>query len=368
MACFYPYDDSANALFRPAKGLGAADFFKDWQPDDALEDRLLCAEMSRLAYADETVVKAALPRAGFALKGWIGGGNALKGRFAAWGSDGFVASANDGRIVVAFRGTESDRPEDLLVDLLTRATPWPQGGLVHEGFAEALTHVRPGLDKALTVAGAGPMLVTGHSLGAGLATLVAASLRARAPRLITFGSPRVGDAEFAKLVDPATVARVVNCCDMVARVPPEAFDRPHIERLLEELTGNHAIAAIAAAGLAPVLSAAGISPRFVHVAPAQYVETNGKVSGQVDVQSDQDRARQAYRETHPLVAVNALGGLGELLAGNANVASAIRTAWQELFPVAAGGKVPIRDLADHAPINYVSAMVRSFRASGARQC
>jgi hypothetical protein len=87
MARIYPYDDSADALFSPAKGLGPQDYFQEWDGDDIAEPHLLCAEMSRLAYAKEEVVKEALPRVGFALKGWLGGAR-LKERFAAWGADG----------------------------------------------------------------------------------------------------------------------------------------------------------------------------------------------------------------------------------------------------------------------------------------
>ena len=55
MARIYPYDVSADALFSPAKGLGATDYFQQWDRDDIAEPHLLCAEMSRLAYAKEDV-------------------------------------------------------------------------------------------------------------------------------------------------------------------------------------------------------------------------------------------------------------------------------------------------------------------------
>ena len=377
MACVYDYSNSADALFRPTKGLGAADFFKGWGTADALDDRLVCAEMSRLAYAEESVVTAALPRAGFVFTRWLGGGNSLAGRFASWGADGFVAKASDGRIAIAFRGTESNKPEDLLVDLFARAKPWPSGGMVHEGFEAALAHVRPAVDAALGSAGTGPVLVTGHSLGAGLATVLAAALHARAPRLITFGSPRVGDATFAALINPATVDRFVNCCDMVARVPPEAFDQPHIAQLLTELTGNGPASGLAASALAPVLSLAGLTTHFADVGAARYIDAGGTVSGAstaASVQLDQTQARTAYRASHPLVSMStttvtaALGGVAGALTGTGGVAAAIRAAWGHLLPGVASGTVPIRDLADHTPINYLSAVVRSFRGTGMTPC
>ena len=96
-------------------------------------------------------MKEALPRVGFALKGWLGG-ERLKERFAAWGADGFVAAGGDDRIVVAFRGTESNKPEDLIVDLRTRTIAWPSGGQVHEGFSDALSKVQKQLATALSSA------------------------------------------------------------------------------------------------------------------------------------------------------------------------------------------------------------------------
>jgi hypothetical protein len=49
------------------------------------------------------------------------GGEGLGQRWRTLGTDGFVATADDGRFaVVAFRGTESDKPEDLLSDLKVR--------------------------------------------------------------------------------------------------------------------------------------------------------------------------------------------------------------------------------------------------------
>lgn len=374
MACIYPYDDSPDALFRPAKGLTAADYFQEWSAGDVAEPHLLCAEMSRLAYMIKAGVEQTLPRAGFTLKQWLGG-ERLPERFAAWGTDGFVATAPDGRTVVAFRGTESDKPEDLLVDLLIAMKPWPNGGQVHAGFAEAFSRVIVPIRTALGEAGPGPLLITGHSLGAALATLVAADLRDRKPALITFGSPRVGDADFARLLDGVAGARFVNCCDVVARVPPEAFDAPHIEQLLGELTDARTAAGVVAHALSLVLSRAGISPRFADVAPARYVNAAGIVTdgGGADPR-DQEAARDRYRAAHQPAPMNAGAILSSTLdlvhaaSAAGSVREAVRQVGRGVFAGIVGDAVPLRDLADHALINYVSAMVRSFRAAGATAC
>lgn len=369
MARIYPYDDSADSLFSPAKGLGPKDYFQEWDPDDIAEPHLLCAEMSRLAYAEKEVVKDALPHIGFALKGWLGG-ERLEERFAAWGADGFVATGGDGRIVVAFRGTESNKPEDLIVDLRTRTIPWRGGGQVHEGFAHALSKVQEQLGTALSLAGSGPILITGHSLGAGLATLVAADLRDRHPRLITFGSPRVGDADFASVIDGDSVARFVNCCDLVTRVPPEEFDAGHIGPLLGDLTGERVLSLGLAHAIPAVLSVAGKTPRFADVGLPKYVSAAGRLaSGITDegMKRDRTEARAQYRETHRLPTLHwdallpALRDLAKAVGAGQNVREGMHSMGDRLLPGGMGATVPLRDLADHTPINYVSAMVRSFR-------
>lgn len=369
MARIYPYDDSAAALFSPAQGLGANDYFQEWDRDDITEPHLLCAEMSRLAYAKEEVVREALPRVGFALKGWLGG-ERLKERFAAWGADGFVATGGDGRIVVAFRGTESNKPEDLVVDLRTRTIAWTGGGQVHEGFADALSKVRQQLGTALSSAGSGPILITGHSLGAGLATLVSVALRDKQPRLITFGSPRVGDADFANLIDPDSVARFVNCCDLVTRVPPEEFDARHIGPLLSELTGEGALSLGLAHVIQAVLPVAGMAPSFAHVGPPKYVSAVGRLAVGISddgMKRDRKEARAQYRETHHLptlhwdALLSALHDLSKALGAGQSVRQGMHSVGARLLPGGMGATVPLRDLADHTPINYVSAMVRSFR-------
>ena len=70
------------------------------------------------------------------------------------------------------------------------------------------------------------LFITGHSLGAGLATLAAADLAsqgaAHSPTTYTFGSPRVGDKQFASKYNALTAAtsfRIANTCDLVTAIP-----------------------------------------------------------------------------------------------------------------------------------------------------
>src|SRR5262245_57298511 len=110
--------------------------------------------------------------------------------FDAKGSQGLVA-ADDTTCVVAFRGTETDDPTDLFADVNFRLAPWEPGGQVHEGFATAFRQVEA--DVRAHLPADRRLLLTGHSLGAALATLAATVWPGDA--LYTFGSPRVGNAE-----------------------------------------------------------------------------------------------------------------------------------------------------------------------------
>ena len=147
----------------------------------------------------------------------------------------FVA-ADDDSITVCFRGTEADEPHDWIVDLNFDLVDGPLGGRVHEGFYDALSCVWCLLDneiRRLQTERSRKLWVTGHSLGAGLATLaVARWLEQKRPvaGLYTFGQPRTGDRVFARNFDfafrPHTF-RIVNHLDVVTRTPPRSLGYYH---------------------------------------------------------------------------------------------------------------------------------------------
>lgn len=140
--------------------------------------------------------------------------------------------------VLAFRGTEPKEIADWLTDSKFAPKPWDPGfGNVHEGFAGALETVFPAIRRELeSLRGSGRSLyVTGHSLGAALATLLAARLAAQqtypVQGVYTFGSPRVGDTTFegnyTRLLGERTF-RFVNNEDLVTRVPPRSLGLRHV--------------------------------------------------------------------------------------------------------------------------------------------
>ena len=268
------YYATREALFQPETA--ATVFTHDSRPSEDL----LCAEISRLAYkkfernrtASEEVVRA-LSYVGYSEVEF----------FDKMGSEALGAyNADTSGVIVAFRGTEQD-PTDLLTDVEAWRTPWTAGGNVHSGFAHALDWIWQ--EVGLWLRGkSGPLLFTGHSLGAALATLAAS--RWSPARLVTFGSPLVGDAVFARLFDSISATRYVNCCDLVCRVPPESLG-------------------------------------FTHVGTLRYIDQEGTIHTPASpdfVRNDQSTAREAF---------------------------ILEYAWRV-------GTVRARDLADHAPLNYVS--------------
>lgn len=357
MARRYPYDTSVGALLHPAQG---AVFFEAWDParDSANRD-LLCAEVSRLAYAPEPIVRQSLATIDFRLETWLGG------RAEARGTDGFVATSAGGALaIVAFRGTETGKLDDLISDVNVLPAEWGDGAArVHAGFLRAFSPVREAVRAA--VAGRGEVIFTGHSLGAALATLAAADHRERQPALITFGSPRVGDRPFARLLGGLTVHRVVDCCDVVARIPPARLDLESAATLLRELTG----AGFPVERFAAVLPSAAADERYVDVGDLVYADRHGTLRPGISAQAladDQREARSAYatraggpgaghvlRQTLEGALAGALGS-GDL---GAALGSLVRRAGDAI----SAAHVPLRDLADHAPINYVS--IFSGRAS-----
>jgi hypothetical protein len=127
--------------------------------------------------------------------------------------------------VLAFRGTVT--VGGWLTDLDARqASVAGWAGKVHEGFAQAMSQFRFWMTNH--VARTKPLWLTGHSLGGALATLASTSFDNIA-EVYTFGSPRVGDKEFAAAFRP-THYRFVNALDIVPHVQP-ALEYEHVGEL-----------------------------------------------------------------------------------------------------------------------------------------
>jgi hypothetical protein len=114
---------------------------------------------------------------------------------------------------------------------------------VHAGFSaswgEVSDVVLPAVDAAKAAHPDYGVVMTGYSLGGAVATLATACLRLRraavpaAVDLYTYGSPRVGNLELAKLVtvttaDRGAAYRITHASDPVPRLPPIAFNYRHL--------------------------------------------------------------------------------------------------------------------------------------------
>ena len=287
-----PYSAEKDDLYYPAKH---AVFFPAGPPQS---DAALCVELARLAYCqldtsfafDRDRIRKVLAQVGFADCQFFENSTDSNCK----GSHCFLALKQDKdqglpkAVVVAFRGTDKDDPTDLAHDFNVLPQLWKHNkGRVHAGFAEALAQVENDVLSALLDLKC-RILFTGHSLGAAMATLLA-SLRAP-DSLYTFGSPRVGDSDFVTALKGLDNHRYVDCCDLVAQVPPEVF-------------------------------------RYKHLSPCYYIQLDRSVSRRDPddpkdakyMNDDQRKAEEEYIEKY---------------------------AWRI-------GDVPLRPLADHAPINYV---------------
>lgn len=371
MALPYEYSKSAQGLYWPAEG---PPFFERWsRPRDLDNHDLLCAEMSRLAYAERGQAGPVLTSIGFTERLWFGGTRG-KERRQTRGADGFIATRDDAPLtVLAFRGTQSDKLEDILTDAMTTAQPWdpahPERGQVHEGFARGCAAVRETVRPVLKAHG-GPLLITGHSLGAGLATLAAADHLDRAPALITFGSPRVGDAAFAGPLSGLTVHRFVDCCDLVTRIPPERFERREIEQFLGELIPESLLALPLVKPLVgevadlieQVFRVAARGLTYVHAGDAVYRDRDGKPLASptpAAIADDQRTARRAYRGEllpDPRQFPHRLGELVASLKADHTVDGVRNALASFVAKLLQADPVPLRDLADHTPLNYVSLL------------
>jgi triacylglycerol lipase len=147
------------------------------------------------------------------------------------------------KIIVAFRGSDSicDWRDNLEFELIGG----PLGGKVHEGFDRLLNPLWRDIQREITTLKAAAstdkrslaLWFTGHSRGAALATLAVGKLREKdntVHGLYTFGSPRVGDRDFARHFDAdmgQRTFRMVNDDDLVTRMPPRSLGYSHVGQL-----------------------------------------------------------------------------------------------------------------------------------------
>ena len=195
-----------------------------FQPNDTalnLRNAWWLMDAALLSYSSPATAVKAFAEAGL--------GATIKPFAGQISTQAYVASS-DQWIVMAFRGTQVDDFMASIIDWGVDAQffPLPDAhfDLVHAGFLSAVREVWDDIVACvvdLQARKARPLWITGHSLGAALATM-AANLCSDQPNhlglagLYTYGSPRVGDRGFGRRI-PCPVRRFRNNSDLVTHVP-----------------------------------------------------------------------------------------------------------------------------------------------------
>ena len=167
---------------------------------------LVFANISAITYDDPKESKIKFESFGFTIVEF----------FNIKGAQAYLLKGNDGTHVLSFRGTEVTQKSDVLADLKAGKNIEACGGKVHVGFKGELNKLWPSIEQA--TASMYNLYITGHSLGAAMATIAASRVQSKVTALVTFGSPRVGDGKFVNSLN-VTHYRVQNNCDDVTKVP-----------------------------------------------------------------------------------------------------------------------------------------------------
>jgi hypothetical protein len=144
---------------------------------------------------------------------------------------GFFAG-NDKFGILAFRGTEKGNNHDVKADLkIVPVDEAPLGGQpagkVHWGFQDYLKPIWPRVKQIVNDYRSNhptqEICITGHSLGAALATLAFHQIQDDHTSLYTFGCPRVGNQYFCRSLETMTnthqVYRFIDHDDVVTHIP-----------------------------------------------------------------------------------------------------------------------------------------------------
>lgn len=129
---------------------------------------------------------------------------------------GLLAESEDA-IVIAIRGTET--PLEWIQDARFGRIPFRTWGQTTTGF----TQIYKSLSDPTPLLTAGKrLIITGHSLGAALATLLAIDLHSFNPEVYAFAPPNAGDQAFADVYNSLVPSgyRIVELTDIVPHLPP----------------------------------------------------------------------------------------------------------------------------------------------------
>ena len=147
---------------------------------------------------------------------------------------------NRSEYVLCFRGTEPTEIGDVLADLNAKPVQSQTDGWVHAGFKGELDKLWPQIKDHHVKHKDKRFYITGHSLGAAMATIACSRFenRVKVWELYTFGSPRAGTQSFIDEIKTPHY-RIVNNNDIVTTVPPMImFYRHHGDLTYINMYGN----------------------------------------------------------------------------------------------------------------------------------
>jgi triacylglycerol lipase len=182
------------------------------------EQSALFAKLSNLAYQRQKEAHRLFNKAGFTYSTYYG--NA--------GSNAYVLE-NSTDVVIVCRGTEAKEWNDIKADLSIALVPSRAGvGKVHRGFRTYTDKIWEPIKSHVANIKNKDLWITGHSLGAAMATLMARrcilDINMKVPTLFTYGSPRVGNRSYInEFNNQITHHRWVNDGDIVTKVPFAPF-------------------------------------------------------------------------------------------------------------------------------------------------
>jgi triacylglycerol lipase len=139
---------------------------------------------------------------------------------------GFIAK-REKTVFVIFRGTKTPKEWVDNLNISFKEYVIPSFGNIHEGFLQVYKTIQNTLYQCINdINPKDALYISGHSLGAALATLAAPDIeinvKKRISALYTFGSPRVGDDSFVKSFNEKYSMksyRIVNTSDVVTSIP-----------------------------------------------------------------------------------------------------------------------------------------------------
>lgn len=145
---------------------------------------------------------------------------------------------SDEELILAFRGTERGKDGDFWASLNLRKHKLPSNfiGKIHKGYYREYLALHETLLQKFSESSFitedllqnRKVYFTGHSLGGALATIAHRDLYpGTGNELITFGSPRVGDKNFARDDIGVPHRRVVNSNDTICYLPPSFIGFAH---------------------------------------------------------------------------------------------------------------------------------------------